>query len=141
MLTVPAHHRAAMLAHARGEAPREACGLLAGAGGTVRRTYRMRNVSPEPETRYLADPEQQLRAFRDMERRGWEMLATYHSHPLTAAYPSPTDVERAYYPAARYVIISLAAPALVAGQKAPRATVRCFSIVQGQISEEPLGHG
>jgi proteasome lid subunit RPN8/RPN11 len=98
------HHRAVIIAHAHAQAPQEACGLLAGAGGRVRRTYRLPNVSDTPLTNFLADPEQQLRAFQDTERRGLEILAIFHSHPASPAYPSETDIARAYYPQARHVI-------------------------------------
>ncbi len=130
MLYLPTHHRATIIAHARQEAPAEACGILAGIEGWVRRVYRLPNTAPDPRTRYLADPQEQLRAFRDMERRGWEMLAVYHSHPNSPAYPSPTDLSLAYYPQARYVIVSLATG---------RPEVRCFSMIEGQALEERIG--
>jgi proteasome lid subunit RPN8/RPN11 len=128
-MILPPHHRAAITAHARGQAPQEACGLLAGAGGRVRRTYRLLNASATPLSNYLADPEQQLRAFQDAERQGLDLLASYHSHPGSAAYPSETDIAMAYYPRARHVIISLAGG---------RRQVRCFTIVSGQVTEEPI---
>ena len=46
--------------------------------------------------------------MRGIRQRGEAMLGIYHSHPRTAAYPSPTDVEMAFYPEAIYFIISLA---------------------------------
>jgi proteasome lid subunit RPN8/RPN11 len=128
-MILPPHHRAAIVAHARARAPQEACGVLAGSGGRVQRTYRMRNSSPTPQENYLADPEQQLRAFQDAERRGLDLLATFHSHPGSAAYPSETDIAMAYYPQARHVIISLAGG---------RPTVRCFAISDGLVAEEPI---
>jgi [CysO sulfur-carrier protein]-S-L-cysteine hydrolase len=128
-MILPPHHRAAIIAHARGQAPQEACGVLAGAGGRVRRTYPLRNTSATPLTNYLADPEQQLKAFVDAERRGLEHLATYHSHPGSEAYPSETDVALAYYPQAWHLIVSLAGG---------RPKLRCFAIVSGHITEEPI---
>lgn len=129
MLYLPYHHRATIIAHARAEAPKEACGILAGLDGRVRRVYRLRNVAPQPETRYQADPEGQLRAFLDMERRGLAMLAIYHSHPTSPAYPSATDLALAYYPDTYYLIISLA-------QRLP--VIRCFSLNGGLIKEEAV---
>jgi len=129
MLYLPYHHRTTLIAHARAEAPKEACGILAGRDGRVRRVYRLRNVALQPETRYQADPEGQLRAFLDMERRGLEMLAIYHSHPTSPAYPSATDLALAYYPDTCYLIISLM-------RKPPE--IRCFSLSDGQIKEEAV---
>ena len=128
-MILPFHHRAAIIAHARAQAPLEACGILAGASGRVRGTYRLRNTSASPRTNYLADPEQQLKAFQDAEARGLELLAIYHSHPESPAYPSETDVALAYYPEARHVVISLAGP---------RPEVRCFAIKSGKIQEESI---
>ena len=58
-------------------------------------------------TRYTIDPREQLRAFRDMETGGEELVAIYHSHPITQPYPSPTDRAEAHYPEAFYVLVSL----------------------------------
>ena len=58
-------------------------------------------------TRYTIDPREQLRAFRDMEAKGEELVAVYHSHPITQPYPSPTDRAEAHYPEAFYVLVSL----------------------------------
>ena len=65
-----------------------------------------------------------------MWARGWDLLAIYHSHTLTPAYPSATDVRLAFYPEAHYVIVSLQEPDL------PR--VRAFRIVDGVITERDL---
>jgi len=127
MLHMTAEQREAIIAHARAEAPLEACGLLAGTGGQVQRLYRLANSEQSPLS-YRLDPLQQLRAFEDMEAQGWELLAIYHSHPASPAYPSPRDVDLAYYPAAVYVIVSLLDPA--------RPVLRGFRIVEGRVSEE-----
>ncbi len=128
-MILPPHHRATIIAHARAQAPWEACGILAGAGGRVRRTFHLRNTSGTPLTNYLADPEQQLRAFQDAELQGLELLAIYHSHPGSPACPSETDIAMAYYPAARHVIVSLAGR---------HPEVRCFAIDAGRVTEEPI---
>jgi len=93
-----------MVAHAREEAPREACGLLAGRGGGITRLIRCANVHPTPTTRYVIDPREQLKAFRTIEAAGEELVAIYHSHPVSQPYPSPTDRAEAHYPDAYYVL-------------------------------------
>lgn len=118
-----------MVAQAHAEAPNECCGVLLGRGDDVQEVFPGRNVDESPRT-YLMDPQDQLRAFRTMDERGWELIGIYHSHPLTEAYPSKTDVARALYPDARYVIVSLHAPA--------RPEIRAFRILDGQISEEDV---
>ena len=71
------------------------------------RVIRCANAHPVPVTRYTIDPREQLRAFRDMEAKGEDLVAIYHSHPITQPYPSPTDRAEAHYPDAFYVLVSL----------------------------------
>jgi [CysO sulfur-carrier protein]-S-L-cysteine hydrolase len=68
-----------------------------------------------------------LNILRDIEDKGWQLIAIYHSHPANEAYPSRTDVSLAYYPDAVYIIVSLA------GEDPP--PVRAFRIVDGNIRE------
>jgi proteasome lid subunit RPN8/RPN11 len=121
-LILPRRLRAQVIAHARSEAPREACGILAGVAPRVNRVYRLRNIADSPATRYLADPSGQLAAFEDMERTGVQLLAIYHSHPGSPAVPSPTDLSLAFYPDACHVIVSLTAR---------RPVLRCYAIADG----------
>jgi len=78
---------------------------------------------------YTVDPRDHLRAERDAEGRGLEILGVMHSHTHTEAYPSPTDVAQAPDPAWHYVIVSLRAEAPV---------VRSYRIVDGAVAEEPI---
>ncbi len=118
---------ATLIAHAVEEAPNECCGLLAGQHGRVERIYRGTNVDHSPYT-YVMDPHEQLVAFKDMEAAGLDLMAIYHSHTHTPAYPSKTDVSRAYYPEALYVIVSLASPEMPA--------IRAYHLTDGKIAEE-----
>ncbi len=87
----------------------------------------MTNADHSPVT-YRLDPEEQFRAFTEIEDKGWELLAIYHSHSHSPAYPSATDLELAFYPDALYLIISLA--------DRDRPTIRAFRIVEGMVEEE-----
>jgi proteasome lid subunit RPN8/RPN11 len=108
-LRVTRQQLAQILAQARAEAPNECCGLLLGRGETVEEVFPARNADESPRT-YFMDPQDQLRAFRLMDERGWELVGIYHSHPQTKPEPSETDKARALYPDARYVIVSLRDP-------------------------------
>lgn len=119
----------AMIAHARAEAPLEACGIIGGSGERALRFYPARNADRSP-VRYTVHPEDQLRILWELEERGEELWGIFHSHPRSEAYPSPTDVRFAYYPEAYYVIASLADPA--------RPVLRAFRIVDGHITEHPI---
>ena len=118
-----------MIRHALAEYPNEACGLLAGKEGQVEKVYCMTNAEHSPVS-YCLDPEEQVRAFMEIEERGWGLLALYHSHTHLPAYPSARDVEMAFYPDSAYVIISLA--------NVDQPSVRAFRIVDGTINEERL---
>lgn len=70
------------------------------------RVIRCANSSPTPLTNYRVADRDLLHVPR-LEDEGLELLAIYHSHPVTAPYPSPTDVREARYPDSLYVLLSL----------------------------------
>ena len=119
-----------MVAHALDELPNEACGLFAAAPGTdkVEHVYRCGNAAASSRL-YELDPLDHLKADRDAEARGLEIVGVYHSHTHTDAYPSPTDVAQAPDPNWHYLVVSL---------KEPEPVVRSYRIVEGTIEEEPL---
>ena len=121
----------AVAALAYDEAPLEMCGLLAGdpASGRVRRFYPCRNEAASARV-YVVDGRDHLRAERDAEASGWELIGVVHSHTHTPAYPSPTDVAAAaYLPEWHYPVLSLADGA---------AVLRSYRIVAGNITEEAV---
>ncbi|MDP9321180.1 MAG: M67 family metallopeptidase [Chloroflexota bacterium] len=105
------------------------CGLIAGRDARPTRVIRCVNAHPAPVTRYSIDPREQLRAFREMEASGEELIAIYHSHPVTQPYPSPTDRAEAHYPDAFYVLVSL---------RDPTPEVRAFRVRDGWVREVAL---
>lgn len=96
-----------MIAHAREDMPNECCGLIAGHGDQAERVIRMTNSQPSPFL-YVMDPREQLRLMEEIEDAGDDLVAIYHSHTRSAAYPSRTDVDMAFYSEPLYVIVSLA---------------------------------
>jgi proteasome lid subunit RPN8/RPN11 len=119
-----------VVGHAYGGLPDEACGLLAGEPGSDTATvfYPCRNAAASSRV-YTVDPRDHLRADRDAEGRGLEIIGVVHSHTHTEAYPSPTDVAQAPVPSWHYVIVSL---------KRESAVLRSYRIVAGEITEEPV---
>lgn len=128
MITLPQEFAQQMIAQAQKEAPYEACGLIAGEGGKAVKLYRTVNAEHSTTT-YRLEPEEQYKIFVEMEEKGWELWGIYHSHPASPPYPSPRDIEQAYFPEALYIIISLA-------QEEPE--IRAFRIVEGEVREEEL---
>jgi len=128
MLQITTQVHQQMLAAAYDGYPLEACGLLAGDPISRRAGvfYRCRNTA-ESSRVYTLDPKDYLRADRDAEARGLEIIGVMHSHTHTEAYPSPTDVEQAPDPGWHYVIVSLR-------DEAPQ--LRSFRIEGDQVTEE-----
>jgi proteasome lid subunit RPN8/RPN11 len=117
-----------LLQHAHDDAPNECCGLIGGEDGVAKTVYRARNAEASP-LRYNLDPQDQFRIMTEMEERGEELAAIYHSHTASPAYPSQTDINLAAYPDALYLIVSLAE-----GEK----DLRGFLIRDGKVSEVDL---
>jgi [CysO sulfur-carrier protein]-S-L-cysteine hydrolase len=140
VLEVPKELVEEIVAHARAGLPNEACGVIAGEDGRPVRIYPMRNAEESPVV-YRFDEREQLEVFTDVEDRGWTLLAFFHSHPRTEAYPSPTDRALAHwtdpvsgedlpaYPGTRYVIVSLAGTEPV---------IRVFTFENGDPVEEEV---
>jgi len=129
VLKLPRSYADEIIAHAREDAPNECCGIIAGNDGTAAKLYRAVNAEASPY-RYNVDPRDLLRIYRDLDSNGWDVVAIYHSHTHTEAYPSPTDVRLASWPEAHYVIVSLA------GESTP--VLRAFRITDGAVREEEL---
>ena len=139
MFEIPRRQAEEIIAHAREEAPNECCGILAGKAGRPLQLYRAVNAEGSPY-RYDIDSQDLYRIHTEVEGRGWEFLAIYHSHPKSEAYPSETDVRRSQLPGAGqtvdawpnvyHLIVSLADPG--------SPLIRAFRIEEGRITEEPL---
>ncbi len=117
-----------LLEHARSEVPNECCGLIGGKDGEARTVYPARNAEASP-LRYNLDPRDQFRIMNEMEERGEDLSAIYHSHTASPAYPSQTDINLAAYPDALYLIVSLAEG---------ETPLRGFRITNGDVAEVDL---
>lgn len=126
-----------VLAHCQRAYPKEACGILAGFGKGMSedvaplavQAYPMINVEGSP-IGYAMDPKEQLRIEKQMRRRNERMMAIYHSHTASEAYPSSVDVNLAISPDISYVLVSL--------KDTASPVVRSYRIVDGNILEEDL---
>lgn len=130
--------RDAILAHARAELPKEACGLVIGsdapaAGGRALRWEPARNALASPY-RYEIDPQDLLRLTIEIDDAGETIWGIVHSHVLSPARPSPTDVRAALYPDALYLLVSMD-PA-EADDDGP--SVRAWRIVSEAVHEVAL---
>jgi proteasome lid subunit RPN8/RPN11 len=84
--------------------------MVGGVDGEARVVRRVANAAASP-LRFEMDPKGQIDAYNAIEGNGEELLAIYHSHTKSAAYPSQTDVNQAVaWPEQVYLIVSLADP-------------------------------
>lgn len=128
-LVFPSAAFAEMIGHMYDGYPYEACGLLVGRSPRVERFVACTNVAASARV-YTIDPVEHLRAERAAEADGLEVIGVVHSHTHSEPHPSPTDVAQAPDPTWHYVIVSLK-------REAPE--IRSYRIVEGSISEEPIG--
>lgn len=102
----------------RRDAPFETCGMIGGKDGRALKIYPIKNVAENRVKNYLMDGGDQIRAMQDMDDNGYEILCIYHSHPVSRAYPSVTDLRDAFdpdlqeptYPGTVYLIMTLMNP-------------------------------
>ncbi|HXX89737.1 MAG TPA: M67 family metallopeptidase [Acidimicrobiales bacterium] len=132
MLRLPAAVHAEMVSHCLGGLPDEACGLLGGdpATGSVSTCYPTRNLAASAKV-YALDGLEFQRVEERAESLGEQVIAVFHSHTHTDAYPSPTDIAQAnpLYPDWHYVLVSL---------RDTHPVVRSYRIIGGRVEEEPV---
>ena len=113
----------------------EACGLLGGPvtgdeepTGVVSVVYPCANAERSART-YTIDSRDLIKAMRDAESRGEQLVGVFHSHTHTDAYPSETDVRQAMEPGWIYVIVSL---------KDGDPVLRGYRIRDEEVAEVPI---
>jgi [CysO sulfur-carrier protein]-S-L-cysteine hydrolase len=118
-----------LVAQARDEAPNECCGMIAARDGRFTAHFRARNEFESP-LRFQIDSRDQIRITNEIEARGEEIGAIYHSHPNSEPRPSETDVNLArWWPGMIWVICSLAEP---------EPEIRAFEIEGTEVEEVEL---
>lgn len=126
-LIIPENIFNEMLAHCREGYPSEVCGILAGKDDKVSKIHRMANTENSPVS-YMMDSKEQFKVMKDMRKNNLSMVAIYHSHPSSPAYPSQKDVSLAFYDDAVYIIVSLIED---------KPTVKAYTI-KGKVEEAGL---
>ena len=128
-----------VVAHCFDGFPDEACGLLAGPladdepTGEVTAVYPCENAAHSARV-YRVGGRDLVRATLDANSRGEEIVAVWHSHTHTDAYPSPTDVAQAVEAQKLerpwlYPIVSL---------KYGEPVLRAYWLRDGTITEVPV---
>jgi [CysO sulfur-carrier protein]-S-L-cysteine hydrolase len=73
-----------------------------------------------------------LHTLRNIDDADEELLAIYHSHTATQAYPSRTDISIAGFPEAHYILVS------TRPELGDDVEFRSYRIVDGEVSEEDV---
>jgi len=138
--TLPDEIRAAIVEHARGGYPNEACGLIVGTaaavdGGQALRFEPTRNAAASPY-RYEIDSADLLRIAIEADDADQVVWGIVHSHVRSAARPSPTDIGLAFYPDALYILVSLAESEADPATGGPG--IRAWRIAAGNVFEVAL---
>ena len=98
----------AIVLHAREAAPNECCGLLVGTAEGIEQAVRTRNAKESPSA-YRVDPADHFALIRRVRARQKLIVGAYHSHPRSAAEPSPRDIAESHDESLVHLIVSLAA--------------------------------
>ena len=129
MLEIPQAMVDAIVAHARRDHPDECCGVVSGRDGVAARLFEMENAERSP-TGFVFDPAEWLRVYRDIDDSDEEFLVVYHSHTMTEAYPSRSDVtwsrETEF---GHWLLVST---------RADDDEVRSYTIADGVVTEEEV---
>jgi proteasome lid subunit RPN8/RPN11 len=89
----------------------------------------MTNAERSP-TGFVFDPQEQLQVWRGLDDADEDLLVVYHSHTMTEAYPSRTDVRwSANTPGTSWLLVST---------RSDDDEVRSFRIDDGVVTEEEL---
>lgn len=116
--------------HARGEHPNECCGVVAMRDGAAVSVHATVNTAASP-LRFEVDGMELHGLLTEIEGRGDEIGAIYHSHTRSAPYPSQTDVNFAVgWPGVEWLIVGLVDGA--------DPETRSFLIDGGAITEVPI---
>ena len=131
---IPKTVLASMISHALEADPEECCGVLIGDDDKAEQARRIRNAHSEPIRRYEMPPMDLMRAESEADAKGRKIVAIYHSHTHTQAYPSQTDVNNAvqsWWTEPYYVLISLV--------EKTRPIVRAYRISDdASVTEVPI---
>ena len=131
---IPKRVLASVISHALESDPEECCGVLLGDDDGAEEARRLENVHAQPIRRYEMPPMDLMRVESEAEARGRKIVAIYHSHTHTQAYPSQTDVTNAvesWWTEPYYVLISLV--------EKTRPIVRAYRISEdATVTEIPI---
>jgi len=135
MIYLDAEQQGQIARHGEATYPHEGCGLLLGQldpdAIRVAEVLTVDNVREDSRhNRYVIAPEDVLRAEREADAKGLELVGFFHSHPDAAPVPSDYDLEHASWPGFAYVIVSV--------QQGRATTTRAWQLSPDRTTFEEL---
>jgi proteasome lid subunit RPN8/RPN11 len=127
-VNLPAALAEEILSHSRAGLPNEACGLLAGDSSGVQVVYPTDNADASSVS-YTIEPNGHFAALQDAERRGLELIGSFHSHVDGPPYPSDRDIAGAAEPDWIWLVV---------GPMTGDAALRAYRIRHGRVTGEEL---
>jgi len=118
-----------LFTHAKKTAPEEGCGILAGKDFMITEFFPLENTA-HSEQFYEMKAEEQFQIIKKIRAKGLKMIGIFHSHPVSLARPSATDIKLAFYPDVLYFILSL--------QNPNKPVLKAFWIKDGEVEEEGI---
>ncbi len=129
MLELPQSMVDRVVEHARRDHPDECCGVVAGRDGVPTRLIEMDNAERSP-TGFVFDSAQWLAVYRDVDGADEDFHVVYHSHTMTEAFPSSTDV--------RWAVNTPGTSWLLVSTRSDELELRSFRIEDGVVTEEEI---
>ena len=90
------------------EFPNECCGVIAAAGRRPGEGLPHEERRRQPRSPTGSTARSSCRSSTRSTSEGWELWAIYHSHTHPRPTRRETDIRLAFYPEARYILVSLA---------------------------------
>lgn len=82
--------------HARECIPNESCAILFGKVTNEKflalETFLTKNIENSSD-RFTISNEELIKAYDEAEKKSFDVIAVFHSHPYSEAYPSSTDIK------------------------------------------------
>ena len=93
-ITLPKNHADILIRHAKQNEPNESCAILFGKNDDGRfvtiDVFLTKNSEPSP-VNFTISNHDLIKAYEMCNMKNLEVIAIFHSHPNSAAYPSSTD--------------------------------------------------
>ncbi|MGB6464086.1 MAG: M67 family metallopeptidase [Nitrosotalea sp.] len=93
-ITLSKNHVDILTRHAKQNEPNESCAILFGKNNDgqflTTDVFLTKNTEPSP-VNFTISNDDLIKAYEESEKRKLEVIAIFHSHPNSAAYPSSTD--------------------------------------------------